>query len=127
MSARFLPGGRLEVSVDSFEWNKIAGWVLTASIAVLGLSIVTGEVFAPEPLEKQAFVVVGVVVEAEAGGAAAATEKPKCSQPGTLTHRWPFVFCPIDGASVVAPLKLYPEKRMRVPKRPPSLNSSIDL
>lgn len=67
--------GQLEDSVDSFEWNKIAGWVLTASIAVLGLSIVTGEVFAPEPLEKQAYVVEGVEVEAEAGDTAA-TEKP---------------------------------------------------
>jgi cytochrome c len=62
--------------VDSFEWNKIAGWVLTAAIAVLGLSIVTGMIYSPHTPEKAAYVVEGVELEAEAGGAAAETEKP---------------------------------------------------
>jgi cytochrome c len=61
--------------VDSFEWNKIAGWVLTAAIAVLGLSIVTGMLYAPRSTEK-GYIVEGVEVEAEAGAAAAETEKP---------------------------------------------------
>lgn len=60
--------------MDSFEWNKIAGWVLTAAIAVLGLSIVTGMVFTPHSTEK-GYVVEGVEVEAEAGATADA-EKP---------------------------------------------------
>lgn len=62
--------------MDSFEWNKIAGWVLTAAIAVLGLSIVTGLIYTPHKLEKPGYVVEGVEVEAEAGGAAAEAEKP---------------------------------------------------
>jgi cytochrome c len=62
--------------VDSFEWNKIAGWVLTAAIAVLGLSIVTGMIFSPHAPEQKGYVVEGVEAEAEAGGAAAEAEKP---------------------------------------------------
>lgn len=62
--------------MDSFEWNKIAGWVLTAAIAVLGLSIVTGMIYAPHAPEQKGYIVEGVELEAEAGGAAAAAEKP---------------------------------------------------
>ncbi len=62
--------------MDSFEWNKIAGWVLAALIAVLGLSTVTGMVYAPHKPEKPGYVVEGVEVEGEAGGAAAEAEKP---------------------------------------------------
>lgn len=62
--------------MDSFEWNRIAGWVLTAAIAVLGLSIVSGYWFTPAPLEKPAYVVQGVEVEAAAAGEAAAAEPP---------------------------------------------------
>lgn len=62
--------------MDSFEWNKIAGWVLTAAIAVLGLSIVTGMIFTPHALEKPGYVVEGVELEAEAAGPAAEAEKP---------------------------------------------------
>ena len=62
--------------MDSFEWNKIAGWVLTAAIAVLGLSIVTGMIYAPHAPEKPGYVVEGVELEAEAGGAPAEAEKP---------------------------------------------------
>lgn len=68
--------GRPEALVDSFEWNKIAGWVLTALIAVLGLSIITGMIYSPHTPEKAAYVVEGVEAEAEAGGAAAEAEKP---------------------------------------------------
>jgi cytochrome c len=58
--------------VDSFEWNKIAGWVLAAAVAMLGLTILTGYVYGPKPLEKQAYEVQGVEVEAEGGTAEAA-------------------------------------------------------
>ena len=33
--------------MDSFEWNKIAGWMLAALSTVLALIIVTGMVFEP--------------------------------------------------------------------------------
>ena len=58
--------------MDSFEWNKIAGWVLAAAIAVLGLSIVTGMIYAPHKLDKPSYVVEGVEAEASAGVAAVA-------------------------------------------------------
>jgi cytochrome c len=63
--------------VDSYEVNKILGWVLTAAIAVLGLSIVTGYLFPVHLPEKPAYVVQGVEAEGDAaGGAAAEAEKP---------------------------------------------------
>ena len=61
--------------MDSFEWNKIAGWVLAAAIAVLGLTIVTGMIYKPEVLKKPSYVVQGVEAEASAGAVAVA-EKP---------------------------------------------------
>ena len=63
-----------ERRVDSFEWNKIAGWVLAALIAVLGLTIVSEMVFEREAPEKPGYAVEGVV-EAVAGAPAAAAEK----------------------------------------------------
>jgi cytochrome c len=62
--------------VDSYEWNKIAGWVLAATASVLGLSILTGAMFQVHPPEKPAFIVEGVEEAGAAGGAAAAAEKP---------------------------------------------------
>lgn len=63
--------------MDSYEVNKILGWVLTAAIAVLGLSIVTGYMFPVHLPETPAYVVQGVEAEGEAaGGAAAEAEKP---------------------------------------------------
>ena len=51
--------------------NTIAGWVLFGGIAALGLSIVTGMYFAPHRPETMGYVVEGVEVEGEAGGAEA--------------------------------------------------------
>jgi cytochrome c len=48
--------------------NTIAGWVLGAGIAALGLTIVSGEYFAAERPEKMGYTVEGVEEE-EAGGA----------------------------------------------------------
>lgn len=62
--------------MDSFEWNKIAGWVLTAAIAVLGLILVTGEVYKPAKLAKPGYVVEGVEEVAVAGAAAPVADKP---------------------------------------------------
>ena len=63
-------------TLDSFEWNKIAGWVLTAAIAVLGLILVTGEVYKPHKLAKPGYVVEGVEQEAAAGAPAPVADKP---------------------------------------------------
>ena len=54
--------------------NTIAGWVLAAGIAALGLTIVTGNYFRGERPEKMGYTVTGV--EQEAGAGAAPAEKP---------------------------------------------------
>jgi cytochrome c len=61
--------------VDSFEFNKIAGWVLAAAVLLLGVSIGTEMMFTPHKPAKQAYVVEGVVAEA-AAEAPAEAEKP---------------------------------------------------
>lgn len=61
--------------MDSFEWNKIAGWVLAAACTVLALVIVTGEIYKPEKLGKPSYVVEGVEAETAAAGPAV-VEKP---------------------------------------------------
>jgi cytochrome c len=55
--------------------NTIAGWVLAAGIAALGLSVVTGEYFHAERPEKMGYTVEGVEAES-AGGDAVAAEQP---------------------------------------------------
>lgn len=60
--------------MDSYEWNKIAGWVLAAMVAVLGLSIGTGYFYPKHLPETPAYVVEGV--EEGADGAADKAEKP---------------------------------------------------
>lgn len=62
--------------MNEYSWNMIAGWVLTALIALLGVSIVTSAMFTPAPLQSPAYVVQGVAVEAAAPGAAAEAEPP---------------------------------------------------
>ncbi len=51
------------------NFNTMAGWALAAGIAALGLTIVSGEIFAHHPVEKGGFAVEG---EATSDGAAAA-------------------------------------------------------
>jgi len=60
--------------VDSFETNKIAGGVLAAAVAILGISIVSGIVYKAEPLKVKGYKVEGV--EVETAGPVAAAEKP---------------------------------------------------
>ncbi|WP_426163231.1 c-type cytochrome [Sandarakinorhabdus sp. DWP1-3-1] len=62
--------------MDSYEFNKYAGWGLAAVIAVLGVSIVSHEMFLPEKPEKPSYVVEGVVAEVSADAAPAVAEKP---------------------------------------------------
>lgn len=57
--------------MDSFEWNKIAGAVLTAFIVVMGAFIISGHIYQPKPLEARAFPEIeGVEQTAEAAGPA---------------------------------------------------------
>jgi cytochrome c len=67
--------------VDSFEWNKIAGWVLAAFLVIMGITTVTGGMFAPHKPEKPAYVVEGVEEE---GGAGAATSAEPAYDLGTI-------------------------------------------
>lgn len=60
--------------MDSYEWNKIAGWVLAAMVAVLGLSIGTGYFYPKHLPETPAYIVEGVEEGGNAG--AAKTETP---------------------------------------------------
>lgn len=63
--------------MDSYEFNKYAGWGLAAVITVLGVSIGSHEVFKPVKPAKQSYVVEGVVEEVSADVAApAVAEKP---------------------------------------------------
>jgi cytochrome c len=62
--------------LDSFEWNKIAGWVLTAAIAVLALILVTGEIYKPVKPAKPGYIVQGVEEVAAAGAPAPVPDKP---------------------------------------------------
>jgi cytochrome c len=69
----FEDGHRISGGVKD-RTNTIAGWVLFAGICALGFSVVTGEYFHSERPEKMGYTVEGV--EADAGGDAAAAEKP---------------------------------------------------
>lgn len=62
--------------MDSFEFNKIAGWTLAGFVALLGINIVTDGLFTPHLPEKKGYIVEGVVEEAAAAGPAAEAEKP---------------------------------------------------
>ncbi len=60
--------------MDSFEWNKIAGWALTSGVAVLGLIIASDMAFETESPEKPGFAIEAA--DESAGGPAAAVAKP---------------------------------------------------
>jgi cytochrome c len=54
--------------VDSFEWNKIAGWVLAAFLVIMGITTATGSLFRPHKPEKPGYdVCANNACEAEAG------------------------------------------------------------
>jgi cytochrome c len=60
--------------VDSFEWNKIAGWALASGVAVLGLIIVSDMTFHTETPEKPGYAIDAP--EETAAGPVAVVEKP---------------------------------------------------
>ena len=64
-------------TLNSYTFNMYAGWFLAALVALLGINIVTAEMFMPHKPEKPAFIVEGVVEEQSAdAGAPAEAEKP---------------------------------------------------
>lgn len=64
-------------TLNSYTFNMYAGWFLAALVALLGINIVTAEMFRPHKPERQAYVVEGVVEEQSADAAPAAeAEKP---------------------------------------------------
>lgn len=65
-------------ALDSFEFNKIAGWTLAAFLVLLAVSIGTSMAFRPIKPDKPSYVVEGVEADtnAEAGAAPAAADKP---------------------------------------------------
>ncbi len=63
--------------MDSFEFNKIAGWVLAACVTLLGISIATHMIFLPVKPDKPSYIVQGVVDDtATADAAPVVAEKP---------------------------------------------------
>ena len=62
--------------MDSFEWNKIAGWGLFAAITVLALILFTGEMYKPVLPAKPGYIVQGVEEVAAAGAPAPVADKP---------------------------------------------------
>jgi cytochrome c len=63
--------------VDSFEWNKIAGWVLAAFLLIMGITTVTGSVFQPHKPAKPGYdVCANNSCEAAAGSADAVDAAP---------------------------------------------------
>ena len=52
--------------MDSFEWNKIAGWSLAAAVSIMGLSVITGGLFPTHAPEKPGYIVEGVEEDAPA-------------------------------------------------------------
>src|SRR4051812_13062662 len=60
--------------MDSFEWNKIVGAVLAATLFVLVVRVGAEAIYDVEPLEKQAYIVQGVEQTASTAAAAPAEE-----------------------------------------------------
>lgn len=62
--------------MQNISWNTVAGWLLAAAISILGLSIVTGIIYAPHNPAKPGYIVPGVEQETADAGPAKAAEKP---------------------------------------------------
>jgi cytochrome c len=69
--------------MDSFEWNKIIGAVLGTAIFIFVVRLVAEAVYEPEKPAKPGYVVEGVV-EASAGGGAAAPVEEAIPDWGTV-------------------------------------------
>jgi cytochrome c len=69
--------------MDSFEWNKIIGAVLGTAIFIFVVRVVAEAVYEPEKPAKPGYVVEGVV-EASAGGGAAAPVEETMPDWGTV-------------------------------------------
>ena len=72
-------------ALDSFEFNKIAGWTLAAFLVLLAVSIGTSMAFRPVKPDKPSYVVEGVEADTSADCRAqtawqklVADERPAC-------------------------------------------------
>ena len=62
--------------MDSFEFNKYAGWGLAAVLTLLVVNVGSSEMFRPHKPDRPSYVIEGVVEEVAAGAAPVAAEKP---------------------------------------------------
>jgi cytochrome c len=62
--------------LDSFEFNKYAGWGLAAVLTLLVVNVGTSAMFRPVKPAKPSYIIEGVVEEVAAGAAPAEAEKP---------------------------------------------------
>jgi cytochrome c len=62
--------------LDSFEFNKYAGWGLAAVLSLLTINVATASMFRPVKPAKQSYVIEGVVEEASAAAGPVEAEKP---------------------------------------------------
>ncbi len=62
--------------MDSFEFNKYAGWGLAAVLTLLVVNVGSSALFRPVKPAKPSYVIEGVVEEVAAGAAPAEAEKP---------------------------------------------------
>jgi cytochrome c len=63
--------------VDSFEWNKIAGWVLAAFLVIMGITTATGSLFRPHKPTKSGYdVCANNECDAEAGASGEVAAAP---------------------------------------------------
>lgn len=61
--------------MDSFEFNKYAGWGLAAVLSLLTINTAVSSIFTPVKPERASYVIEGVIAEASAAGPVEA-EKP---------------------------------------------------
>lgn len=62
--------------MDSYEWNKIAGWTLASVLLIASLNMLVDSLVAPKPLKTPAYKVPGVEAQAPAATQAAAPAQP---------------------------------------------------
>ena len=62
--------------MDSFEWNKVAGWVLATVLVIVGLNILVGKMMEPEKAKGPGMEVVVTETPNGNGGTPAVEAKP---------------------------------------------------
>ena len=67
--------------MDSYEWNKIAGWTLASVLLIASLNMLGDTLVAPKALKTPAYKVPGVEAEAPAGAKATAAAPAQPAEP----------------------------------------------